>query len=309
MKYSKMVTLYAIVVTLFVTEFNSFAEIRHKELKVPDLGVKQTQIIPECYGVAIEKTIWLKVEIDDPGVEVKWTTSGTTHGARIEPTFAHKVNLFAGRESQRVHITACALGSDSICGVEYIEIYDCKKCNSGSVMNKQDGTLSTEPPAQCCVKGEKIQKNPIPEGKKLEDCPDRVDNRKMGKEHDGCSVPGWLPKFLVGGNVNNPMGDPTGCARFDTDGCDNHDECYGTCRKYRLECETEFREDLNSICNKYYEKVNEPDDYDEYDEYEPYDQCIFYAKSYSGATRIFAGGAWEERQMRGCNCCRDEPAR
>lgn len=101
-----------------------------------------------------------------------------------------------------------------------------------------------------------IQKNPI---LKLDDCPNRENNPKKGKDCNGCG-PEWLENsdYFAGRGLyprskDDPMGD--GGSSF-LPACCGHDRCYGTCdidyEQHKQECDSFFYTNMVNICDQHY---------------------------------------------------------
>jgi hypothetical protein len=96
---------------------------------------------------------------------------------------------------------------------------------------------------------------------------------------NGCSTP----------TGNNPAGGACGEASSFLNACNIHDVCYGSCGKTQGECDGQFGDNLDLVC-------------------EPlsgicYASCNDWATIYASFVDLLGEGYWQNGQLESCGCC------
>lgn len=128
-------------------------------------------------------------------------------------------------------------------------------------------------------------------------------------ECDGCSVPEEHQDKVA--DKDNPTGHPDTvfgnespdgrCRPAYTAPCDEHDRCYQTCGADKDECDREFRDAMQAVC----EAAGNPEGSESIWGWNP--NCSSYARIYYEAVKRYGGDAFEERQRQACACERRQP--
>lgn len=122
----------------------------------------------------------------------------------------------------------------------------------------------------------------------LDNCPNR-------RHHPGAvpSVNGCGPADGI-----DLVPDTFGIADF-TNGCNVHDQCYGTCNSDRLQCDADMADAMRLECtNKYGDSIAM---------IPLLAACYKVADNYKLAVNLFGGGPWETAQKEDCECCHPVP--
>jgi hypothetical protein len=171
---------------------------------------------------------------------------------------------------------------------------ECKECKAdGTVTNKENGSKSG---AKCCYDGQSQQNQPITD---LTKCSKRVKNPSHPPGFNGCGGEG-----LSSAVPDNPMNvthtadliylaiSGTSAGNF-TPPCNGHDTCYDTCNKVKSDCDTNFGNEMDAVCNNDYSG-------DLASVYRL--ECLAYSYTYEFAVSSI-DSFYESAQKNACNCC------
>lgn len=172
----------------------------------------------------------------------------------------------------------------------------CKECmGDGTVNNKQNGSKSRDEES-CCYDGQSQQNKPIID---LTKCPNRINNPNHTPSFNGCGGEGLSSAVPDNPMFVNHVTDLIYLAIYGTNSgnftypCNGHDSCYDTCNTVKVNCDTNFSNAMDEVCNNDYSGVLASN-------YRL--ECLAYSSTYEFAVSAI-DSFYESAQKNACNCC------